>query len=184
MSGIYSLHMEPDAVTLRSSCFLSDRQRGGTVGVCDSVEQEPTVAHKHNSCTGGAGLRATLVAPWQPVAMFTQQQDVTTAAGDSTLFHPSNAGVVQTKRAASSCMFERLWAYFTVTFWPPGGIEDSRAWRRVRRVPPEQETGRRIWTTSSCASETLSRWRNPSLSVGRNTNSKLQITLSDSFLFI
>lgn len=60
MSGIYSLHMEPDAVTLRSSCFLSDRQRGGTVGVCDSVEQEPTVAHKHNSCTGGRGC----VPPW------------------------------------------------------------------------------------------------------------------------
>lgn len=68
------------------------------------------------------GMCAALVAPWQPFAMFTQQEDVTTVDGDSTFSTNQTVGLfaLQTEAiflnvsqrwlendpAASSCMFQ------------------------------------------------------------------------------
>lgn len=90
------MHMEPDAVTF----LLPVRQRGRTVGVSDTLEQELSVTHRNTTPRVGfnnAGLCATLVAPRQPLAMSTQQQDVATVDGDSMRSHQADSGIVQTK---------------------------------------------------------------------------------------
>lgn len=115
LSGIYSLYMEPDAVTLRSSCSLPDREEE-LWWCCDTLEQEP---HCNSSCRFNNAFEQGCVAPQQPFTMFTQQYDVTAVDGDSMLFHQSDGGIVQPeltffsgikKKKTSSSIIIHVWA--------------------------------------------------------------------------